>query len=86
MSSKNIVITKGDLVQVIKKQRLEDSETDSTLYIDTHKIIIEAKKFITLFERTFVEEIEGTDSEDGPAADIAAKIVSKIKEKIECSW
>ena len=79
MSSENIVITKGDLVQVIKKQRLEDSETDSTLYIDTNKIIIEAKKFITLFERTFVEETEGTDSEDGPAADIAAKIISKIK-------
>ena len=88
MSSENIVITKGDLVQVTKKQRLEDSETDGALHIDTDEIIIEAKaeKFITLLERTFVEETEGTDSEDGPAADIAAKIVSKIKEKnIECS-
>ena len=56
MSRENIVITKGDLVQVIKKQRLEDSETDGAFHIDTNEIIIaaEAEKFITLFERTFV--------------------------------
>ena len=84
MSSENIVITQGDLVQVIRKQRLVDSETDGTLHIDTDEIIIEAEaeKFTTLFERTFAEEIEETDSEGGPAADIAAKIVSKIKRKI----
>ena len=89
MSTENIVITKGDLVQLIKKRKLEeikegDSETDSALHIDTDEIIIEAEaeKFLTLFEKTFVGETEGTDSKDGPAANIAAKIVSKIKEKI----
>ena len=85
MSSENIVITKGDLIQVIEKQRLEDSETDGSLHIDTDEVIIEAKaeKFITFIERTFAEETEETDSEDGPAADIAAKIVSNIKEQME---
>ena len=51
MSGENIVITKRDLVQLIKKQRLEDSETDRVLHIDTNEIIIEAEaeKFIALF-------------------------------------
>ena len=83
MSNENIVITKGDLIQVIEKTK--HSETDGSLHIDTDKIIIEAEaeKFITLIERTFAEETEGTDSEDGPAADIAAKVVANIKEKMK---
>ena len=92
MSSENIVITKGDLIEVIKKSRLETiadenepDDTDGALQVDTGNVIIEAEaeKFITLFEKTFTEETEEINSEDGPAQDILAKIVLKIKEKLE---
>ena len=92
MSSENIVITKGDLIKVIKKSRLEtiaeENEPDNTngaLQRDIEDVFIEAgvKKIITLFEKTFTEEREEIDSEDGPAQYILAKIALKIKEKLE---
>ena len=87
-----ILITSGDLINVIKKSRLEtipeEQESDNTdggLEIDTDEIIIEAEadKFIALFKKTFTEETEEIDSEGGPAQDILAKIVLKIKEKLQ---
>ena len=92
MSSESIVITKGDLIEVIKASRLEsiakEREPDNThgaLQIDTDNVIIEveAENFITLFEKTFTEETEEIDSGDGPAQDILAKIVLKVKEELE---
>ena len=80
------------MIEVIKKSRLETiaevREPDNThgaLQIDTDDVIIEAEaeNFITLFEKIFTEETEEIDSEDGPAQDILAKIVLKVKEKLE---
>ena len=89
MSDENIVITKGELTEIIKKRKLEAieescKETDGALKIDTDEVIIEveAEKFVTIFEKIFVEETAETDSVDGAAGDILTKIVSKIKEKI----
>ena len=45
----------------------------------------EAEKFITLFEKIFVEETAETDCEDGLAGNIVTKIVSKIKDKIDAT-
>ena len=58
------------------------------LCVTTNKIIIdaEAEKFITLFNKTFTEETVGSDSEDGPAGDIAAKMVLKIREKTSSAF
>ena len=92
MSSENIVITKGNLIEVIKILRLETiaeenerDNTDGALQIDTDDVNIEAEaeKFITLFEETFTKETEEIYCEDGAAQDILAKIVLKIKEKLE---
>ena len=92
MSSENIVITKGNLIEVIKILRLqtiaeenERDNTDGALQIDTDDVNIEAEaeKFITLFEETFTKEAEEIYCEDGAAQDILAKIVLKIKEKLE---
>ena len=60
MSSENIVITKGDLIEVIKKSKLETiaqenepDNIDSAFQIDADDVIIEAQteKFIALFEK-----------------------------------
>ena len=80
---------------MIKQSKLEsipeDQEPDIThggLVIDTDEVIIEddTDKFITLFEKSFVEQVgetEITDSEDGAVQDILAKIVLRIKEKLK---
>ena len=77
MSSESIVITKGELSQIIKKRKLESTEegfkeTDGALHIDTDDLVIEAKakKFLTLFEKILVEETAETDCEDSSAGDI----------------
>ena len=73
MSSENIVITKSDLIEVIKKSRLETiaeenepDNTDGALQRDTDDVVIEAEaeKFITLFKKAFTEETEEIDSEE----------------------
>ena len=91
----SILITRGDLIERIKKSKLEsipeDQEPDIThggLVIDTDEVIIEddADKFTTLFKKTFVEQVgetEITDSEDGAVQDISAKIVLRIKQKLK---
>ena len=83
------------MTEVIKQSKLEsipeDQEPDIThggLVIDTDEVIIEddTDKFITLFEKTFVEQVgetEITDSEDGAVQDILAKIVLRIKQKLK---
>ena len=86
-------VTKGDNLEVIKKTKLETipevEEADNTdgkiTEEEAQEIIIEneAEKFSTLIEKTFVEETEAIDSEDGIAQDILGKITLKIKEKIE---
>ena len=64
----------------IKKQKLEDIEEECSEDI----IEAEAETFISLFGKTFIEkELENTDCEDGANADISAKVVSKIREKIK---
>ena len=87
------VVTKGDLYEIIKKTKLETieevKESDNTdgkrteEGVDELIIDIEAEKFITLFEKTFAEETEAIDSEDGFAQDILTKVTLKIKKKIE---
>ena len=86
-------VTKGDNLEVIKRTKLETipevEEPDNTdgkiTEEEAQEIIIEneAEKFSTLIEKTFVEETEAIDSEDGIAQDILGKITLKIKEKIE---
>ena len=83
------------MTEVIKQSKLEsipeDQEPDIThggLVIDTDEVIIEddTDKFITLFEKSFVEQVgetEITDSEDGAVQDILAKIVLRIKQKLK---
>ena len=64
----------------IKTRKLEDIEEECSEDI----IEAAAEKFISLFGKTFIEkEPENTDCEDGATADLAAKVVSKIKEKID---
>ena len=61
----------------------------TTLIQKITKLIIEneAKKFIELFEKTFLEETEEIefDSEDGAVQDLVNKIVLRIKEKLNNS-
>ena len=82
-------VTKGDNLEVIKILQIpEVEEPDNTdgkiTEEEAQEIIIEneAEKFSTLIEKTFVEETEAIDSEDGIAQDILGKITLKIKERL----
>ena len=89
----SIIISQGELYEIVKKRKLEtieeSEEPDQTdgKKIDEplNKLIIEneAQKFIELFEKTFSEETEEIDCEDGTIQDIISKVVLKIKEKLE---
>ena len=89
----SIIISQGELYQIVKKRKLEtieeSEEPDQTdgkeIDESLNELIIEneAQKFIELFEKTFSEETEEIDCEDGTIQDIISKVVLKIKEKIE---
>ena len=87
----SIIVNQGELYQVVKKRKLEtieeSEEADQTDGKDIdeslNELIIEneAQKFIELFEKTFSEETEEIDCEDGAIQDIISKVVLKIKIK-----
>ena len=91
----SIVVTQGKLYEIVKKRKLEtieeSEEADQTdgkeIDESLNELIIEneAQKFIELFEKTFSEETEEIDCEDGAIQDIISIVVTKIKEKIESS-
>ena len=88
----SFVVTQGKLYEIVKKRKLETTEeseeSDQTdgkeIDESLNKLIIEneAETFIELFEKTFSEETEEIDCEDGAIQDIISKVVLKIKEKI----
>ena len=88
----SFVVTQGKLYEIVKKRKLETTEeseeSDQTdgkeIDESLNELIIEneAEKFIELFEKTFSEETEEIDYEDGAIQDIISKVVLKIKEKI----
>ena len=90
-------VTKRELYETLKKRKLstieESGETDEEdgtgIEENVDELIIEneAKKFIELFEKTFLEETEEIefDSEDGAVQDLVNKIVLRIKEKLNNS-
>ena len=88
----SIIISQGDLYEIVKKRKLEtieeSEEPDQTdgkeIDESLNELIIEneAQKFIELFEKTFSEETEEIDCEEGAIQDIISKVVLKIKEKI----
>ena len=90
----SIIVSQGELYQIVKKRKLETieeseeaDETDGKEIDESLKKLIienEAQKFIELFEKTFSEETEEIDCEDGTIQDIS-KVLLKIKEKIESS-
>ena len=89
----SIIVSQGELYQIVKKRKLETiwrvwrSQSDGTKIDEPlNELIIEnkAQKFIELFEKTFSEETEEIDCEDGTIQDIS-KVLLKIKEKIESS-
>ena len=88
----SFVVTQGKLYEIVKKRKLETTEeseeSDQTdgkeIDESLNELIIEneAEKFIELFEKTFSEETEEINCEDGAIQDIISKVVLKIKEKI----
>ena len=90
----SIIVSQGELCQIVKKRKLEtieeSEEVDHTdgkeIDESLNELIIEneAQKFIELIEKTYSEETEETDCEDGAIQDIS-KVMLKIKEKIESS-
>ena len=88
----SIIVSQGELYQIVKKRKLETieeseeaDETDGKEIDESLKKLIienEAQKFIELFEKTFSEETEEIDCEEGAIQDIISKVVLKIKEKI----
>ena len=91
----SIIVSQGELCQIVKKRKLEtikeSEEVDHTdgkeIDESLNELIIEneAQKFIELFEKTFSEETEEIDCEDGAIQDIISKVELRIKEKIESS-
>ena len=88
----SIIVSQVKLYQIVKKRKLEtieeSEEADETegreIDESLKKLIIEneVQKFIELFEKTFSEETEEIDCEEGAIQDIISKVVLKIKEKI----
>ena len=90
----SIIVSQGELYQIVKKRKLETiwrvwrSQSDGKKIDEPlNELIIEneAQKFIELFEKTFSEETEEIDCEDGAIQDIISKVELRIKEKIESS-
>ena len=63
----------------IKKRKLEELKEEPEL--EENIIEIEVEKFLEIFNRIFIEQ--SIDCEDGAATDADAKVISKIKEKID---
>ena len=63
----------------IKKQKLEELKEEPEL--EENIIEIEAEKFLEIFNKIFIEQ--SIDCEDVAATDAAAKVISKVKEKID---
>ena len=90
----SIIVSQGELCQIVKKRKLEtieeSEEVDHTdgkeIDESLNELIIEneAQKFIELIEKTYSEETEEIDCEDGAIQDIS-KVMLKKKEKIESS-
>ena len=84
----NLLITKEDVYQILKKRKQENDQIDGKSIEDDDiiELIInnETEKFFELFEKVFTsEEEEQLDSEDGLVQDIFSRIVTKIKEKLK---
>ena len=91
----SVVITNGELYEIVKKRKLStiqesDKETDQEdskkidEYVDNLIIENEAENCFELFEKTFCEETDEIefDSEDGVVNDLINKTVLRIKEKL----
>ena len=84
----NLLITKEDVYQILKKRKQENDRIDGKSIEDDDiiELIInnETEKFFKLFEKVFTsEEEEQLDSEGGLVQDIFSRIVTKIKEKLK---
>ena len=84
----NLLITKEDVYQILKKRKQENDQIDGKSIEDDDiiELIInnETEKFFELFEKVFTsEEEEQLDSEDGLVQDIFSGIVTKRKEKLK---
>ena len=82
-----LLITKGELYQIIKKRKLETDQIDGKKIEeeeDINELIInnETEKFMELFDKVFSDEEEQLDSEDGLVQDLFTGIVLRIKEKL----
>ena len=83
----DLLITKEELYQILKKRKQETDQVDDK-YIeeeDINELIIknETEKFMELFKKVFSsEEEEQLDSEDGLVQDLFGGIVLRIKEKL----
>ena len=66
----------------IKKRKLEELKEEPEL--EENIIEIEAEKFLEIFNKIFIEQ--SIDCEDSAATDAAAKVISKIKEKIDYAF
>ena len=87
----SIIVSQGELYQIVKKRKLEtikeseeaDQADGKEIDESFNELIIEneAQKFTELFEKTFSEETEEIDCEDGAIQDIISKVVLKIKIK-----
>ena len=82
----DLLITKGELYQIIKKRKVETDQEDGKKIEeeDINELIIknEAEKFMELFDKVFSDEEEQLDSEDGLVQDLFTGIVLRIKEKL----
>ena len=83
----DLLITKGELYQIIKKRKLETDQIDGKKIEeeeDINELIInnETEKFMELFDKVFSDEEEQLDSEDGLVQDLFTGIVLRIKEKL----
>ena len=82
----DLLITKGELYQIIKKRKVETDQEDGKKIEeeDINELIIknEAEKFMELFDKVFSDEEEQLDSEDRLVQDLFSGIVLRIKEKL----
>ena len=97
----SIITSRGDLIEVIKKKKLESIEevpesdnADGKANNNVEELVIdsEADKFFVLFGKIFNEKhieqeniTQDLDAEDGAIQNILIKIANKISEKIENS-
>ena len=82
----DLILTKNELYQLIKKRKIETDQIDGkNTEEDINELIInnETDKYLELFNKVFCEEEnELLDSEDGFVKDLFTGIVIRIKEKL----